>query len=119
MLHRAEDDCRARAAATATVRSRLDYMAAVFPSRLQGSIALWDLRQRRPAYAMPWMNCSAPIVDRRLLVRRLNVVAADLLDGRSILRSGGRSDMSEYMQPDLFDALNSSSDSSIAGCGWR
>ena len=60
---------------------------------------------------MDELFCS--IVDRRLLVRRLNVTAADLLTADQFAQRR-QSDRSEYMQPDLFDALNSSSDSNIA-----
>lgn len=83
------------------------------PKPVTGSIALPEPTSAtsRICDAVDELFCS--IVDRRLLVRRLNVTAADLLAADQFAQRR-QSDMSEYMQPDLFDALNSSSDSDIA-----
>lgn len=83
------------------------------PKPVTGSIALSEPTSAtsRICDAVDELFCS--IVDRRLLVRRLNVTAADLLTADQFAQRR-QSDMSEYMQPDLFDALNSSSDSNIA-----
>lgn len=83
------------------------------PKPVTGSIALPEPTSAtsRICDAVDELFCS--IVDRRLLVRRLNVTAADLLTADQFAQRR-QSDRSEYMQPDLFDALNSSSDSNIA-----
>lgn len=102
-----------RAAATYDGPVSLDRYGRRVPKPATGSIALSGPTSAtsRICDAVDELFCS--IVDRRLLVRRLNVVAADLLTADQFAQRR-QSDMSEYMQPDLFDALNSSSDSSIA-----
>lgn len=102
-----------RAAATYGGPVSLDKYGRRVPKPATGSIALSGPTSAtsRICDAVDELFCS--IVDRRLLVRRLNVVAADLLTADQFAQRR-QSDMSEYMQPDLFDALNSSSDSSIA-----
>lgn len=102
-----------RAAATYDGSVSLDRYGRRVPKPATGSIALSEPTSAtsRICDAVDELFCS--IVDRRLLVRRLNVVAADLLTADQFAQRR-QSDMSEYMQPDLFDALNSSSDSSIA-----
>lgn len=102
-----------RAAATYDGPVSLDRYGRRVPKLATGSIALSGPTSAtsRICDAVDELFCS--IVDRRLLVRRLNVVAADLLTADQFAQRR-QSDMSEYMQPDLFDALNSSSDSSIA-----
>lgn len=102
-----------RAAATYDGPVSLDRYGRRVPKSATGSIALSGPTSAtsRICDAVDELFCS--IVDRRLLVRRLNVVAADLLTADQFAQRR-QSDMSEYMQPDLFDALNSSSDSSIA-----
>lgn len=102
-----------RAAATYDGPVSLDRYGRRVPKPATGSIALSEPTSAtsRICDAVDELFCS--IVDRRLLVRRLNVVAADLLTADQFAQRR-QSDMSEYMQPDLFDALNSSSDSSIA-----
>ena len=102
-----------RAAATYDGPVSLDRYGRRVPKSAAGSIALSGPTSAtsRICDAVDELFCS--IVDRRLLVRRLNVVAADLLTADQFAQRR-QSDMSEYMQPDLFDALNSSSDSSIA-----
>lgn len=83
------------------------------PKPVTGSIALPEPTSAtsRICDAVDELFCS--IVDRRLLVRRLNVTAADLLTADQFAQRR-QSDRSEYMQLDLFDALNLSSDSNIA-----
>ncbi len=102
-----------RAAAAYDGPVLLDRYGRRVPKPATGSIALSGPTSAtsRICDAVDELFCS--IVDRRLLVRRLNVVAADLLTADQFAQRR-QSDMSEYMQPDLFDALNSSSDSSIA-----
>lgn len=102
-----------RAAATYDGPVSLDRYGRRVPKPATGSIALSGPTSAtsRICDAVDELFCS--IVDRRLLVRRLNVVAADLLTADQFAQRR-QSDISEYMQPDLFDALNSSSDSSIA-----
>lgn len=102
-----------RAAAAYDGPVLLDRYGRRVPKPATGSIALSGPTSATPRIcdAVDELFCS--IVDRRLLVRRLNVVAADLLTADQFAQRR-QSDMSEYMQPDLFDALNSSSDSSIA-----
>ena len=102
-----------RAAATYDGPVSLDRYGRRVPKPATGSIALSGPTSAtsRICDAVDELFCS--IVDRRLLVRRLNVVAADLLTADQFAQRR-QSDMSEYMQPDLFDALNSSSDSGIA-----
>ena len=102
-----------RAAATYDGPVSLDRYGRRVPKPATGSIALSGPTSAtsRICDAVDELFCS--IVDRRLLVRRLNVVAADLLTADQFAQRR-QSDMSEYMQPDLFDALNSSSESSIA-----
>ena len=102
-----------RAAATYDGPVSLDRYGRRVPKPATRSIALSGPTSAtsRICDAVDELFCS--IVDRRLLVRRLNVVAADLLTADQFAQRR-QSDMSEYMQPDLFDALNSSSDSSIA-----
>lgn len=102
-----------RAAATYDGPVSLDRYGRRVPKPATGSIALSEPTSAtsRICDAVDELFCS--IVDRRLLVRRLNVVAADLLTADQFAQRR-QSDMSEYMQPDLFDALNSSSDSNIA-----
>lgn len=102
-----------RAAATYDGPVSLDRYGRRVPKPATGSIALSEPTSAtsRICDAVDELFCS--IVDRRLLVRRLNVVAADLLTADQFAQRR-QSDMSEYMQPDLFDALNSSSDSGIA-----
>lgn len=102
-----------RAAATYDGPVSLDRYGRRVPKPVTGSIALSGPTSAtsRICDAVDELFCS--IVDSRLLVRRLNVVAADLLTAAQFAQRR-QSDMSEYMQPDLFDALNSSSDSSIA-----
>jgi len=102
-----------RAAATYDGPVSLDRYGRRVPKPATGSIALSGPTSAtsRICDAVDELFCS--IVDRRLLVRRLNVVAADLLTADQFAQRR-QSDMSEYMQPDLFDALSSSSDSSIA-----
>lgn len=102
-----------RAAATYDGPVSLDRYGRCVPKPATGSIALSGPTSAtsRICDAVDELFCS--IVDRQLLVRRLNVVAADLLTADQFAQRQ-QSDMSEYVQPDLFDALNSSSDSSIA-----
>lgn len=102
-----------RAAATYDGPVSLDRYGRRVPKPATGSIALSGPTSAtsRICDAVDELFCS--IVDRRLLVRRLNVVAADLLTADQFAQRR-QSDMSKYMQPDLFDALSSSSDSSIA-----
>lgn len=102
-----------RAAATYDGPVSLDRYGRRVPKPATGSIALSGPTSAtsRICDAVDELFCS--IVDRRLLVRRLNVVTADLLTADQFAQRR-QFDMSEYMQPDLFDALNSSSDSNIA-----
>ena len=83
------------------------------PKPATGSIALPEPTSATSRICAAVDKLFLSIVDRRLLVRRLNVVAADVLTAEQ-LEERRQAAASEYTQPDLFAAMEAPVDSASA-----
>ena len=101
------------AAATYDGPVSIDRYGRRVPKPATGSIALPEPTSATSRICDAVDKLFLSIVDRRLLVRRLNVVAADVLTDEQ-LEERRQAAASEYTQPDLFAAMEAPVDSASA-----
>ena len=103
------------AAATYDGPVSLDRYGRRVPKPASGSIALPEPTSATSSICGAVDGLFRSIADSRLLVRRLNVIAADLLTDDQL--DERRSEGSEYVQPDLFETLDAASENMASGSG--